>query len=145
MITLLTILAAASWFFFILRREVIRDLKAWKEGRYADINHRSGWIRRAYCLVPCIGLLTVAIQPHGWQLLIAGLISTVLCAFAWWLLFDGWFNNIRGFNWWYTGSDDPNDAHTDDLIQGLRKWQHIAVKAGACVIFLTAYILLLWK
>lgn len=145
MITALTILAAAGWFYFVLRCEVLHDYRLWKAERYADINHLSSWVRRANTLVPCIGLLTVAIDPHGWQLLVAGLVSTVLCAFTWWMLFDGWFNNIRGFNWWYTGSNDPNDAHTDNFIQGLRKWQHIAVKAGSVAIFLIIYILLAWK
>lgn len=92
---------------------------------------------------PVVAGLAIGLQPSGWELLFAPLVSTALVAFVWWTGFDGWFNNIRRFNWWYNGTDDPEDAKTDDILQGMELWQHIALKLGGTLIFITLYIILL--
>ncbi len=49
-------------------------------------------------------------------------ISGLMIAFFIWLLFDGIYNLIRGFNWWFTGSDDADDAEADNFLQGLKMY-----------------------
>ena len=58
---------------------------------------------------------------------------TVTMTGTWyWLLFDGIYNRIRGFNWWFTGSNDRDDAGTDNFLQSIPLWLHVTIKvAGA--------------
>jgi hypothetical protein len=64
-----------------------------------------------------------------------------MMAFFIWLFFDGLYNKIRGFNWWFTGSNDADDAKTDNFLQGLKLWQHVAIKVGGVVVTVTLYII----
>ncbi len=75
--------------------------------------------------------------PVHW---LAVLLTAPMAAFWWLFLFDGFYNNKRNFNWWFTGSDDSDDPKTDNLLQKLKPWQHKAVKIGAITILTTLYI-----
>jgi len=65
----------------------------------------------------------------------------LLVAFFIWLMFYGFYTLVRGFNWWFTGSNDPDDAKTDNFLQGLKLWQHVVIKIGGLALFVTLYIL----
>jgi len=52
------------------------------------------------------------------------------------------FNLMRGYNIWFTGSNDEDDAFTDNIIQGIPLWQHIAIKLGGVILFTYFYILI---
>lgn len=141
----LTILLSLAYGFLVLRSEVLHDYKRWKAEEYGRIKHGKRWRLRACMCTPIIAGLTIALAPSKGFLIWAPITSTILVALGWWLTFDGWFNNIRGFNWWYAGSDDPKNAHTDDIIHSLRKWQHIALKAVSLSTFIVLYILILFR
>lgn len=88
--------------------------------RAKKINHARGLVLRAAGLLPAAHLT-------GWVYL------PLICA-VYWLLFDGLFNVLRGLNWWSTGSEDPDDAKTDNFLQTLTRWEHVTVKVGAVLI-----------
>jgi hypothetical protein len=60
-----------------------------------------------------------------------------------WLVFDGLYNKLRGFNWWFTGSVDKDDAVTDTFLHSLSLRQHIAIKTIPLIVFLITYLVLL--
>ena len=68
-------------------------------------------------------------------------IPAAMIALFIWLFFDGLYNKVRGFNWWFTGSNDPDDAKTDNFLQRLKLWQHVVIKIGGLALFVTLYIL----
>ena len=120
-------------FLLTLTIDMVIDIRKWKRENY-KVNHNKKWIR-GVGLVPAVVLLSW----HNWWLLIPA-IPMVL--FLYWLLFDGLYNTLRRFPWFYTGTDDPDDAKTDNFLQRLKLWQHIAVKVGGVVLFTIIYILI---
>lgn len=145
MIPAIAIPLSLMYGFIILRSEVMHDYRHWKVDDYHEIKHGKRWRLRALMMIPAIVGLLIGLQPEGNELLFTPLICAGWGAVAFWLLFDGWFNNKRDFNWWHVGSDDPADAHTDDVIQKLRKWQHIAVKVGLTALFTFFYLYFLLR
>lgn len=105
------------------------DLALWKEGK--PINHKRGLILRLLGLIPAILLI-------GWP-------SFLFVGFLYWFLFDGYFNTERNFDWWFTGSDDKDDAKTDDFLQKLTLRQHKLVKIGGIILGAILYVIMLVK
>lgn len=66
--------------------------------------------------------------------------SALMVALLIWLLFDGLYNWVRGYGWWFTGSDDKDDAATDNILQRLKLWQHILLKIGLLLVSLAVYL-----
>lgn len=115
-------------FFVVLGVNLYVDYKTWKKG--IAINHKRGAILRVLGLAPIPFLI-------GWSVL--GLVLSL-----YWFLFDGLFNIIRGFGWWFTGSEDgKDDAKTDNFLQRLKLWQHVTIKLG--FILLSALLFILVK
>lgn len=111
--------------------DVYTDIKRWKKGVVTDdvkISHIRGALLRSFGLAPVIFIL-------GWQ-------SIPAVGFLYWFLFDGLFNHIRGFNWWFTGSDDKNDAKTDDFLQSISLTKQKWIKIGGTIISVILYIIL---
>ena len=94
--------------------DLATDYRKWLKQK--PVNHVWGAILRMAGLAPALYLM-------GWE-------YTLLVLSVYWFAFDGLYNTLRGFGWWFTGSDDPDDAQTDNLIQQLKQWQHIALKVG---------------
>lgn len=118
------ILLGILLFIVTLVYDLYTDLKLWKEDK--PIDHIRGSILRAIGLIPAILLI-------GWP-------SFLFVLALYWLLFDGLFNLKRNFGWWFTGSDDEDDAKTDDLLQKLKVNQQKALKFGLILIGLLLYI-----
>lgn len=112
--------------------DLYTDLWRWRHKM--TINHTRGVLLRAIGLIPSIYLLS---SPIGWTTVA----MLFLVGFVYWFLFDGLFNLLRGYKWWSTGTDDPDDAQTDNFLQSLTLWQHIGVKIGGIVFFTILYIL----
>lgn len=107
--------------------DLYTDLRLWRRKQITgegtkDVNHKRGLFLRGIGL----GLAAYMIGfPNYWMLVLS---SLTVIASAFWLLFDGLYNIFRGFRFFYTGSDDPDDADTDDLFQKHRLWVQIAIK-----------------
>jgi hypothetical protein len=126
MIVVATILFAA-----VLCWDLITDYGKWLTER--KVLHPKEWWVRVALLLPSIIL-------YGWPRLLSMAAAALMVAVYFWLLFDGLYNAIRGYNWWYTGTDDADDAKTDDLLQRLTLSQHILLKLGGCVAAIIIYL-----
>ena len=102
------------------------------------VNHSKEWIAMAVASLPAIYFFTKA-SALPWYF--PAPISALMIAWFIWLLFDGLYNKIRGFNWWFTGSDDKDDAVTDNFLQSVALWQQKFIKVGGLALFVTLYIL----
>lgn len=142
------IILAAILEHLILLWDIEADFKFWKQER--PINHSNQGFKRLMLLSVPIILYSI---PLYWKVdslwlqigiivLIVGISFLHVC-FRYWLLFDGLLSNKKRFNFWNLGSDGPEDGVTDNFLQKLPKWQHIALKVGGAAIFTTLYILLL--
>jgi hypothetical protein len=121
--------AAILIFLLTLAIDIWTDYKFWK--RNIPVDHTRGAILRLIGLVPVLFLL-------GWY-------SIPLVGFAYWILFDGIYNLARGFKWWFTGSDDKDDAMLDNLLQKLTERQQEILKIGGLLISIHIYVVaLLW-
>lgn len=69
-------------------------------------------------------------------------IASGMVAFFMWNMFDGIYNKLRGYNWWFTGSNDGDDAKTDNFLQSLSPLMQKVVKIGGLALFTTLYIIL---
>lgn len=134
------IFLAIILFIATLAIDVITDYRRWLNSRSIDHN-RGVWLR-AIGLIPCIILLTLSI---GWAFpwwLISGLISFLVVGFNYWNIFDGIFNVLRGYGWFFAGSDDPDDARSDDFLQALSLTEGILIKVGGSVVFIIIYFII---
>ena len=102
----MNIILASILFLTILYLDVHSDYKKWKENK--PVNHLKEWLFRALFLVPSTILL--ALPEFS---ILSVLYSVGVVGFTWLLLFDGFYNKIRGFSWWFLGSEDLNDAWWD--------------------------------
>ena len=101
------------------------------------INHTKEWCFMAIAAAPAIYFYTMA-SSLAWYF--AAPLSALMMAFFIWPFFDGLYNKVRGFNWWFTGSEDADDAKTDNFLQGLKLWQHVAIKVGGNILLIGLYI-----
>lgn len=92
----------------VLYWDVTTDYKKWKENK--PVKHFKEGVLRALLLVPSILLLAL---PHLslWKIVTAAAMEAAI----WLLLFDGFYNRLRGFDWWFLGSVDEDDAWWDKL------------------------------
>lgn len=93
-------------FFCILYWDVTTDYKKWKND--IPVNHTKEGIIRSLLLSPVPLLLSLPFITI-WELVI----TIPLVGFMWLLLFDGFYNKVRGFNWWFLGSEDKDDPWWD--------------------------------
>lgn len=119
-------------FFAVLYFSVHRHYKKWKKKK--PINHYRAWMMRATALMPSV------VWISGPSLLSLG-ISALLEATVFLLLFDGFYNNIRGFNWWFLGSVDPDDAWADKIQRKIPLKYLKLLKVGIPATLLILYIL----
>lgn len=69
------------------------------------------------------------------------LIPAIMIALFIWLFFDGLYNKLRGFGWWYTGSGEKTAANTDKFLKGMPLWLHVAIKVGGLLAAVISYTL----
>ena len=98
------------------------------------VDHKKEWKMMAIGCIPSILLLSFGVHGFSKNAFFSLPFSASAIAFFIWLMFDGIYNKLRNLSWWYTGTDDPGDASTDNFLQKLKLWQHIAVKVGGFVV-----------
>lgn len=107
------------------------------------IDHKRGALVRTLALLPSFGCFYFPLDNLGWLYIFAKfIVVTGLLASWWWEFFDGWLNTKRGKSRRYNGSDDKDDAKTDNFLQKLTPIEQMAVKWGLIITFTTLYILL---
>lgn len=108
----MVIIAATIILLSTIYFKVVYDFKLWK--KHIPINHAKE-------------ILIVSI-PVGVSVYLFGyesdcsfplnyLISFLLCASWYMFLFNGGFNLVRHFNWWFIGTPDPNDSGTEKFFR----------------------------
>lgn len=121
-----------------LAYKLIHDYRFWKKEKH--INHRKEWWRwliTALTCSPSISLFTLS-SEFNWK--IATSLSAAICALFIWLFFDGISNKMKGFNFWDTGTDDKEDAITDNFLQAIPLWTQIILKTFPLGILIYIYI-----
>lgn len=117
------LLAGVLGFVVVLTLNVHRHYKLWlavisapDAGSKVAINHKKETLIRALWVTPVIILLYLAKHTGFQNSVIEDLFLTVFCvASLWWVLFDGFFNIIRNFPWWFTGTVDKDESVLDNL------------------------------
>lgn len=142
--TLTMIIIALLLTLIVIGGKLFFNIKKWKNENYVIFHTKEWWIMVA-CLVPSVFLLTLSSSRDWWGLhWIIGLALTLLtsagmlAAFIW-FTFDGFYNLLRGFSFFYLGTDDKDDAKSDNFLQRLSFWQHIIVKLGTIIVLTTLY------
>lgn len=126
------ILIGILLFVAVLYWDVHSDAKRLSLGK--TINHNKELLVRTLLLTPAIFFLTL------YNFSIIHIPITIFMVGAWWWeFFDGWLNLKRDKPWRYNGSDDEDDAHTDDFLQGLRPNEQGVLKWGLIIIFTILY------
>jgi len=121
---------------FVVVLKLVLNYRLWLQ--HKPVNHTKEWLLMAACCIPSIIIFTMQ-SKLVW--LAAAPVAALMIAFFIWLFFDGFYNVLRGFNWWFTGSNDADDAKTDNFLQQLKLWQHVLIKIGGLIIFITLYII----
>lgn len=124
--------------FLILLVKLFYDYRQWVN--FKRINHRKEFL---FLLAAYIVPGVMFTQQTNASNFMSALVIFPMIGFWFWFLFDAAFNLIRGKNIWFTGSNDEDDAFTDDLIQGVPLWQHITIKLSGIVLFTYFYIVLI--
>ncbi len=138
---IICLLVAIVSFYLVLRWDVYSDVKKWHlfnttgDSKYL-VKHTKEAVLRAVLLIPTSILLFL---PERSLIQIPIIIAMIIA--WWWEFFDGLYNKKRGFTWRFTGSDDPDDAKSDDFLQKLTFKQQAMLKWGLIVIFTGLYIL----
>lgn len=126
-------------FFIPLGIKLWIDIRKWKKEQSVNHPGEAVWLIPIEICTAGVGFFVFSdVSPIISIPIVLGLLF-----FWYWTLFDGFYNILRNKNWWYTGTDDEDDAKTDDFLQQLSLTQHILLKIGGIVAFTLAYILTL--
>lgn len=137
-------------FLLPLAYKVKNNFEKWKIDK--PVNHSKEWKWVALAETTTSGLFFIFLsdQPLWYSIPV----SLFMIAFWFWFLFDGWYNLIRKkyaersgwklingqYDFWYTGSNDKDDAVSDNFLQRLKPWQHKALKISLIILFTYLYI-----
>jgi len=107
------------------------------------INHKRGTWLRILGLIPVFGCFYFPLESLTFGHIILKVFVVAGLLFSWWWeFFDGWLNLKRGKSWRYNGSDDINDAKTDNFLQKYASKQQTFIKWGLILIFTLSYCFL---
>jgi hypothetical protein len=137
-------------FIFPLAYKVKDNFEKWKIDIPVNHSKQWKWVALVEGLTSGLGFIILSDKPLWYSIPV----SLFRIAFWFWFLFDGWYNLIRKkyakesgwrltngqYDFWYTGSDDRDDAVSDNILQRLTLWQHIALKVGLIILFTYLYV-----
>lgn len=129
-------LVAILLFVAVLIWDVITDYRKWLKSKAVD-HKKESWLR-IILLLPSMIFFIIAHSQNTWWVFVD---VWAMTGFVFWFLFDGIYNKLRGFNWWFTGSDDADDAGTDNFLQTIPHWLHVTIKVLGMAASVTIYIL----
>lgn len=133
------IAAGIILFLLALAIELVIDYKAFLKARI--VKHKTKPVKRFFMLLPSI-LCFTANHPFNWYEAMP--IVIIMQAAVWWLLFDGLYNIIRNYPWWFNGGhNDPTEPDSSTLDKWLSKLsdkQEAALKIALAVSSIIVYI-----
>ena len=95
---------------FVLGIKLIYDHHLWLS--HKPVNHKLEWMLMASgSIYSVIRFANESILPLTW----AYPLSALMCASFIWFFFNGLYNVIRGYNWWFTGSG--GGSFTDKVLK----------------------------
>jgi len=107
------------------------------------IEHKRGAIVRAIALLFPFGCFYFPLQSNDFWFILGKVIIVGGMMMAWWWeFFDGWLNTKRGESWRFNGSDDENDAKTDNFLQKYSPSKQAIIKWSLIIVFTIIYIIL---
>jgi len=105
------------------------------------IKHKRGMWIRALALLPTFGCFYFPLESTTIWFIFSKMVIVVGLLSSWWFeFFDGLLNLKRGYSWRFNGSDDPDDAKTDNFLQNYTAKQQIIIKWGLILLFTSLYI-----
>lgn len=126
-------------FFLILYIDIETD---YKRIIINSINHTRGAIIRMIALIPTVLSLLFPLDSFSITYILFKLIVIItILGSLFLLLFDGFLNLRRGYNWWFLGSIDNNDSFFDKLQRNLPITLNKILKIGIPIIFILIYII----
>jgi len=135
---ILNIIIASVLFYRVLRKDVASDFTKWQNN--IPVKHTKEWAIRALNLIPTLLFLTLPIYHFSLDVLYKFISVCSLVAFVYLVLFNGWYNRKRNFDFWFTGSNDADDPITDNILQLLSKPVRIILQLAAIAVSLFFYI-----
>jgi len=124
----------------VLVWKLYTNFQKWK--KHIEPKHFKEWCIMAIACAPSI-LIFGHMLSLKWYY--SYTIPAVFLCFFLWIFFDGLYNKMRNYGWWFTGSDDPEDAKTDNFLQSIPLWLHITIKLIGFLGGLVLYIYFLKK
>jgi hypothetical protein len=128
------IIYAVILFTATLTIDVATDYRRWLRGK--PINHTRGVVLRLIGLLPAVWCLALPL-PINFKVQTSAILMT---GFLYMNLFDGLFNILRGFPWFYAGSNGPEDGKIENLLQKYPWLQ--AVKIIGAVVAIVWYVII---
>ena len=134
------IIVSILLFLFALAYFCLTEYRKWLKHRGTD--HREQWVLHVAFLLPPVVGFTVAHNGH--HLPVFALAASMV-GFCFWTLFDGIYNEMRGYDWWFTGGhNDPteiNDSKLDLFLFKIGETATKILKIGGCIVTITVYVL----
>ncbi len=129
----------------VLYWKVNRDYKLWNKNK--AVKHGKSWRLLAFLLTPSVIMLAIPLEYififdlkiYGWGIIV----TAPMLSFWWLLLFNGFYSNKRKRNFFDLGSNDNDDADTDNILQALPKWLHISIVILLPLLFTFLYLICL--
>lgn len=135
------IILGTWWFVLVMYSDVKSDFKRIQTN---TINHSRGLLLRITALIPSLLCFTLPYYDESFFFIIMKIFAASgMMASWWWEFFDGWLNKKRGYHWRYNGSNDPNDAKTDNILESLSPRQQMFLKWVLIISFTTFYVSLI--
>lgn len=140
------------FFILSLTHKLFRNFRMWKKNQ--SVNHTKEGKYYAVMVLSTSGILLTALSGN----IPLAIVPVILMLFFWFLtLFDGLYNLLRRwyrkkkgepfghYTFFYTGTNDVDDAVTDNFLQRMKTWQVIIFKIGGIAFFTTLYIIIYSK
>lgn len=137
MITILSLICP----FIVLAAKLYFNYRLWhnkeiKGTSIKTVNHPKEWVIMALCCSPSIYQMSTQLSlPWYFSIPLTG----AMWLFILWVLFDGIYNIIRKQPWFSTGSDDKDDAATDNFLRKYGTAAHV-IKYVVCAGLITFYL-----
>ncbi len=118
----------------ILIVKLMYDYKLWL--KHKPVNHLLEWLLMAAFSIPSIILFS---NESSLPLFWAYPLSASMCAAFLWFFFNGLYNTIRGYNWWFTGND--GGSFTDKILKIIGPFAQKILEVMLLLATITFYII----
>lgn len=119
------------------------DISKWKQ--HIQIKHTKEWLLLviaslysiyklgSHLVIPKLWIISPKILEYG--------LSALLCSSFIWVFFNGFYNTIRGQNWWFLGDNNKNSSKIDKFLRMFPLWVRQVAQIGLLIITITLYII----